>query len=245
MGQTRQPRAWSILLVAVLALVVGVAGPEAWAKKEVVPLSEARIFFEYNSSANDLGVHVRLDGEDWRTLKITGPNGRTFFDVQLKGGYRGLGGTELFFEGAEPNLADVPLDELLDRFPAGEYQFSGRDVDGNPVEGTATLSHAIPRGPANVTAVVGPGNSLVIMWAGPGTDPPNGFPDATINIVAYQVIVGKFEVTIPGGAVGSFGVTVTPEFVASLPTGAPIEYEVLAIADNGNQSITEGAPFVR
>jgi hypothetical protein len=242
MAQTRWPRASSAVLVAVLALVAG-AGPEAWAKKEVVDLSEARIFFEYNSSANDLGVHVSLDGEDWRKLEITGPNGRTYLDVELTGGYRGFGGTELFFEGAEPSLADVPLDELLDRFPAGEYRFSGRDVDGNRVEGTATLSHGIPRGPANVTAVAGPGNSLVIMWDGPIADPPDGFPEGDVNIVAYQVIVGAFQVTVPGGTDGSFSATVSPEFVSSLPTGTPIEYEVLAIADNGNQSITEGEPF--
>jgi hypothetical protein len=82
------------------------------------------------------------------------------------------------------------------------------------------------------------------MWEGPGTDPPDGFPGGDVNIVAYQVIVGAFQVTIPGGADGSFSATVTPEFVASLPPGTPIEYEVLAIADNGNQSITEGAPFM-
>jgi hypothetical protein len=242
MEQARNTRKWSVLLVAVVALLATAAGPEAWAKKEAVELDIKKIYFEYNSSANDLGVHVLLDGEDWRKLKIVGPNGRTFFDVQLKAGYQGLGGTELFFEGAEPNLADVPLEELLDRFPAGDYQFSGQTVDGNPVEGTATLSHAIPRGPANVTAVVGP--SLLIMWDGPGTNPPDGFPDGDINIVAYQVIVGNFQVTIPGGPFGAFSVTVPPEFVASLPHGTGIEYEVLAIDANGNQTITEGVPFV-
>jgi hypothetical protein len=89
----------------------------------------ARVFFEYNSSANDLGVHVFLDGEDWKRLRIVNPNGRTIFEVEGKGPYRELGLTELFFEGAEPNLGDVPLEELLEQFPAGEYRrLAGRST---------------------------------------------------------------------------------------------------------------------
>jgi len=64
--------------------------------------------------------------------------------------------TELFFEGAEPNLDDVPLEDLLARFPAGDYQLVGRTVEGKRIAGTATLTHAIPAGPSNVSAAVGP-----------------------------------------------------------------------------------------
>lgn len=34
----------------------------------------ARIYFEYNSSANDLGVHVPLDAEDWKNVRIVHPD---------------------------------------------------------------------------------------------------------------------------------------------------------------------------
>jgi hypothetical protein len=92
------------------------SGSTAWAKtkakkKSTTSFDIARVFFEFNSSANDLGVHVFLDGEDWKRLRIVNPNGRTIFEVEGKGPYRELGLTELFFEGAEPNLADVPLEE--------------------------------------------------------------------------------------------------------------------------------------
>ena len=59
-------RAWvSAFLVAVVALGLGTAAPEASAKKdcgekEEVELEIARIYWEYNSSGNDLGVHVFL-----------------------------------------------------------------------------------------------------------------------------------------------------------------------------------------
>ena len=76
--------------------------------------SIARIYIEYNSTPQDLGYHVSLDGEDWRSLKIVNPKGKTIFEVSGKAAYKELGMTELFFEGAEPALSEVPLRELLD-----------------------------------------------------------------------------------------------------------------------------------
>jgi hypothetical protein len=220
-------------LVAMVALIVGLTGPEAWAAKK--KLSISRVYFEFNSTANDLGVHVSLDGEDWKELAIVNPNELTIFEVEGKGPYADLGMTELFFEGAEPNLADVPLGDLLAMFPEGAYRFSGRTVEGDPISGTGTLTHAIPAGPT-VSASLGSGNSLMISWSAV-TSPPPGFPAKPINIVGYQVIVGTFQVTVPAT---TFSVTVSPEFVASLPSGAN-PFEVLAIEAGGNQTITEGS----
>ena len=196
----------------------------------------ARIFFEYNSTDNDLGIHVFVDGEDWRELEIVNPKGRTIFEVEGKGPYRELGLTELFFEGAEPNLDDVPLKDLLDLFPEGEYKFIGKLVDGERITGTAMLTHAIPAGPSNVSAVLGMNNSLVISWDAV-TGPPPGFPTEPIVIVRYQVIVGAFQVTVPADV---FSVTVSPEFVASLDPGVH-RFEVLAIEAGNNQTITEAS----
>jgi hypothetical protein len=226
------------LLVSVVALIVGLSAPEAWARR--VKLDIARIYFEYNSSGGplgDLGVHVFLDGEDWREIEITNPNGVTIFEVEGGGPYRLLGMTELFFEGAEPPLDEFPLADLLALFPEGPYTFSGRTVDGARISRTATLSHAIPAGPGNVAAALN-GNSLVISWNAV-TAPPPGFPARPINIVGYQVIVeGGFQVTVPAST-APLQVTVPPEFVTSLPEGEN-KFEVLAIDASGNQTITEG-----
>jgi hypothetical protein len=232
-------RLWHACLLAGAALILGSGVEEAsakkWCKDECeVELEEAKIYFEYNASANDLGVHVLLDGEDWKKIKIENPCGKTIFKVEGKQGYAELGMTELFFEGAEPNLEDFPLDDLLDLFPEGDYEFEGKTVDGCEVEGSAYLSHAIPEGP-DVSASLN-GNELIIEWT-TVDDHPDGFPDREIDIVAYQVIVEpSFQVTLPGTATK---VTVSPEFVASLPTGEN-KYEVLAIDASGNQTITEG-----
>jgi hypothetical protein len=233
MAMTRYMRIVTCSLVAIVALIVGSTLPEASAAKKKLAIS--RVYFEYNRTANDLGLHVSLDGEDWKELEIVNPNGLTIFEVEGHGPYADLGMTELFFEGAEPNLGDVPLEDLLDMFPEGTYRFSGRTVDGDPISGTSRLTHAIPDGPT-VSAVLGPNNSLVISWIAV-TGPPPGFPAKPINIVGYQVIVGTFQVTVPDG---TFSVTVSPEFVASLPSGTNL-YEVLAIEAGGNQTITEGS----
>jgi hypothetical protein len=233
----RHTRMLTFSLAALVALIVGATSPETWAAKKKLELEISRIYWEYNSSANDLGVHVSLDGEDWRKLKIINPAGRTIFEVEGRGPYRLLGLTELFFEGAEPNLDDFPLGNLLARFPEGTYRFTGRTVDGDVIAGTGQFTHAIPAGPTNVVAALN-GNSLVISW-NPVTGPPDGFPDLPITIVGYQVIVGSFQVTIPATTT-PLQVTVPPEFVASLPGGQNL-FEVLAIEASGNQTITEGS----
>ena len=233
-----------VLTAAVLSLgttfVLAGDVPSARASSSggAVPLKFSRIYWEYNASANDLGVHVSLDGEDWRRLKIVNPKHRPIFTVRGKGPYRNLGMTELFFEGAEPSLADFPLEDLLALFPEGGYDFEGRTVDGGTLESTATFSHAVPAGPV-VSAAVGPGDSLVISWTAV-TAPPAGFPALPINIAGYQVIVGLFQVTVPGTTTS---VTVSPEFVASLAPGEQ-PFEVLAIEVSGNQTLTEGT-FVK
>jgi hypothetical protein len=232
----------SVFLAAMAILLLSAATPEAASKKNTVPLAIKKIFFEYNSTASalgDLGVHVFLDGEDWRELEIINPRGRVIFEVEGKGPYREMGMTELFFEGAEPDLADVPLEELLKRFPAGAYRFVGKRVDGERIVDTATLTHAIPAGPGNVSAEVGPGNKVVISWDRV-TGPPDGFPNEPINIVGYQVIVDTFQVTLPASSAPRQSVTVPPEYVQSLAPGEQL-FEVLAIEAGGNQTITESS----
>jgi len=214
-------------LVAVLAALAA-AAPAAAA-----PFSFARIYIEYNASANDLGFHVTMDGPNWKTFNIVNPNGVKVWEVVGKAAYAELGMTELFFEGAEPNLDEFPLDQLLARFPEGNYKFNGIAVSGTQLKSVAMLSHAIPQGP-EVEAVVN-GDEVVIRWQ-PVTHPPEGFPNRQINIAGYQVIVESFQVTLPASATE---VEVPEEYVESLPRGE-IPFEVLAIDRSGNQSITEG-----
>jgi len=228
---TRHMRRWPVLLL--LAVALGLAGAAGW----TAPFKEARIYIEYNSSANDLGFHVSLDAENWESLKIVNPAGTTIFEVAGKGGYAGLGLTELFFEGAEPNLDEFPLAELLTRFPEGRYRFIAVTPEGGRLLSAATLSHAVPDGPS-VSAEVN-GDTIVIRWD-PVTGPAEIIPDENVVIVGYQILAGlhdPFQITLPAS---STEVTLPREFVESLRAGVH-PFEVLAIEASGNQTLTEGS----
>ncbi len=232
----RSQRVLALSLVAAVGVLFLEVAATGWADRDhptVVMLKESRIYIEYNASANDLGFHVSLDGEDWRKLRIMNPKRREIFEVEGKGAYK-LGLTELFFEGAEPSLDEFPLDDLLALFPEGDYNFLGKTADGQALKGLGKLTHAVPAGP-HVSSEVGAGNSLVIRWD-EVTSPPEGFPDRPIVIGGYQVIVGSFQLTLPSTA---RSVTVPSEFVAALGSGEH-PFEVLAIEKGGNQTLTEG-----
>jgi len=235
MRRMRRAYLWPGLSMGILALALGtLASAQDEEEEGGVVLDQSRIFIEFNASANDLGFHVFLDGEDWKKLEIINPVGRTIFAVEGRGAFGKLGLTELSFEGAEPSLDEFPREELLALFPEGEYEFEGRTADRETLEGEGTLSHAVPA-PPDASAQVGADDSLVISWQ-PVTEPAEGF-EGPIDIVGYQVIVDSFQVTLPAS---STSVTVPPEFVASLEPGQH-EFEVLAIDSSGNQTITEGS----
>src|SRR6185436_11219924 len=93
----------TLVLGTAFTLTTSMAPPSSSSRGAPVELEIAKIYWEYNASANDLGVHVSLDGEDWKALRILRPDNKTIFEVRGKGPYQELGMTELFFEGAEPD----------------------------------------------------------------------------------------------------------------------------------------------
>jgi len=212
-------------------MVLGIAALALAAPATAARFEATRIYIEYNSTDNDLGFHVFLDAEAWKTVRIVNPAGVTIFDVAGRGPYGNLGLSELFFEGAEPTLDDFPLADLLALFPEGKYKFNGMTPSGKPLAGTGTLSHAVPAGPTVSTEVNS--DQVTIHWS-PVTGTPPGFPQRPITIVGYQVIVDPFQVTLPAS---STQVTLPVEFVQSLARGSH-GLEVLAIDASGNQTIT-------
>lgn len=222
-------RRTKVLLLGAVAL--GLTAPGG-----TEPFEEARIFIEYNFSDNDLGFHVFLDDEDWEEIEIIHPNRRTLIEVEASGGFGKLGLTELFFEGAEPNLDEFPLARLLGLFPEGKYKFIGERVDGVILVSRPMLTHAVPA-PTEVEPVEVNGDVVAITWSSVSTR-ADGFPPGPIEIVAYQVIVDSFQVTVPATGDPEQSITLPPEFVASLDSG---EHggEVLVIEEGANQTITQ------
>lgn len=119
-------------------------------KSAQVPFEVAQIFIEFNSTDQDVGAQVSLDGDSWRELNIITPDGRRILHVTSQGSLKTQGLTEFFFESSEPSLDEVPLSEFLARFPVGTYRFAGTTIDGEVIESTDNFTHVIPDGPSIV-----------------------------------------------------------------------------------------------
>jgi hypothetical protein len=208
-------------------------------RKKTIPFSDARLRIEVNATDGDSGLHALLDAEGWQFVKIYDPRGKLVFHVQGGGGVKKTGLTELFFESAEPGFEDLPLEDFLKRFPAGEYRCIGRTIKGDTLFSIATLTHALPDGPVLLSPANGSvqnPNNTVVSWQ-PVPDPPGS------QIVRYEVLVTQedpkpkrvLSAVLPATAAS---MTVPASFL--LP-GNEYKYEVLAIETGGNQTLTEGS----
>ena len=222
-----------------------------------IPFSDVSIILETNATDCDTGLQLFFDGDPWRRVSVEDPNGRTILDVRATGALRGFGLTEQFNETNEPVMAELvegfpelecdepefTLEELFELFPEGVYEFEGKTVEGEELEGEATLSHAISA-PAEIVApeegsVLNANNPVSIEWV--RVNEPI-LPDlGPVEIVGFQVIVERedpaplvvFTADLPADATK---VTVPPEF---LQPGASYKFEVLQIDVSGNQTIAE------
>jgi hypothetical protein len=169
-------------------------------------------------------------------------------DFRGEGELGQLGLTELFFESVEPENADVPISEVLQTLPEGEYTFEGSAIEVGEKQGktigTALLTHDIPEGPGLLSpaedAVVPEDEDLLVSWS-----PVDKTIDGSdINIISYQLIIEKDEDPDPH-MIGTMGLsmylppdvtqmTIPEEF---LEPGTDYLWEVLAIEESGNQSL--------
>src|SRR5574341_290131 len=122
-----------VFLIAVGTLLVTAA--TLWA----IPYSKTKIIIETNATAGDAGIQISLDAAGWTRLEVFDPDNQQVLDVSGLGSVGLTGITELFFESAEPSFEELPLDQLLARFPAGPYTFEGTTVEGKALTGKALL----------------------------------------------------------------------------------------------------------
>ena len=221
----------------------------AAAPRDPVPLKEAKLNIEHNATDGDTGFQGAIDSEGWKRLDVKGPDG-VVLSFEGRGELGKLGLTELFFESVEPENVDVPIDELLARLPEGNYTIEGPGMENGEstgkTSGTALLTHNIPAGPALIAPAPGatvPATGLVARW-GPVSKTITG---ADVTIIAYQLIVEKDEPPHPH-MIGKIGLSIyVPASVTSLaiPDGflepaTNYKWEVLAIEESGNQTLSSG-----
>ncbi len=106
------------------------------------PFEIAQVFFELNTTDNDMGFQLFLDAEGWDRVTLTDPLGNQVTRLLAEGKLAEIGITELRFESAEPSVAAV-----RSRFPAGEYILRGHTVEGATLVSRVTLSHRMLSAP--------------------------------------------------------------------------------------------------
>lgn len=221
------------------------------ASKGPTPLKEAKLNIEHNATDLDTGFQGAIDSEGWKDLTLTGPQGKVL-RISGLGKLGELGLTELFFESVEPENADVPIADMLAMLPEGDYIMKGRGMENGErtgtTEGTAWLTHNIPAGPVLLLpveeSVVSTNGDLLMSW----TPVTKTIAGRNVKIISYQLIVEKISDPHPHmiGKMNSLSMYL-PASVTSmrvpkefLESGADYDWEVLAIEESGNQTLSSG-----
>ncbi|MGH2687904.1 MAG: hypothetical protein ACRDKW_03715, partial [Actinomycetota bacterium] len=209
-----------------------------------------KLNIEHNATDEDTGFQGAIDSEGWKRIDVTGPDGAVL-TFKGRGQLADLGLTELFFETVEPENIDVPIDEMLAKLPAGNYTFAGPAQENGEslgrTEGVALLTHVIPAGPVLLSPAEGatvPTTGLVASW-GPVTKTITG---EDVTIIAYQLIVEKDAPPHPHmiGKMSSLSMYLPPSVTSiTVPAGfleaaTAYAWEVLAIEESGNQTLSSG-----
>jgi hypothetical protein len=187
------------------------------------PFDIAEVFFEFNTTDDDLGFQLLLDAEGWNRVTVDNPRDQQIVRVVPEGPLAEIGITELRFESAEPRPEAV-----LRRFPAGEYTLRGQTVEGTPLLSRARLSHHfVPRptiSPRDGQLV--DKENVVVRWTAPGAE-------RVEIIIEHEDLGHTFDVIVSGS---TNRLTVPPQF---LRRGQEYKIEILSIAPNGNRTIVE------
>ncbi len=225
----RTYRTLSIVQAALATVALAIVSPAGWADDddEEIPYDESEIFFELNNTDGDLGIHALIDGEGWKRLSIRDPNERKMLDLKVKGRLRRQGLTEIFFESAEPIFEDLPPAVFFGRFPEGEYDITGRTLDGSKLGSESELTHTMPAPAA--PEVNGEGMAVQCDDEEPGYDASEVSAPITI---AWPDVAMSHPDPMGGGAgvqppipvtINNYQVVVEVEAENPDPLGEPLE----------------------
>lgn len=264
----------TLLRAAAGAILLIGAASVASATQPCGDFGECKALIEINASDGDIGFHFLMDGDDLNSARIHDPDGAKVFEDAAKGPLHDQKLTETFAESAEPLCWDDPeadpdelvvtLEEFLDRWTAGTYQFSGKSDGGEKSEGESELTYELPAAPADVDF-----DGSVISWSA-GDDLGNCASWSELNdlvtagtlpVHPENVAVSRWEVVIEPdveagdpakglkltirvpGDVSPKEVTVPADYLASLPDDTPMKIEVGAIGADDNATFTEADGF--
>ena len=231
------------ILTSTLMVSLAAAAAAAPRGGDEIELDAAEVFIEFNSTDGDFGIQFFWDGEPWDRMQLEGPDEEIKLRIRVKDNLADQGLTEGFFESAEPGLDELSMEEFLERFPEGEYEFEGESLEGEELEGETELTHTIPAPPANLFPrdglAVSAASPLVVSFAAVTTD----LHGAPLTPELYEVVVETedddieriFSIILRGD-IASPSVTIPPEFLQ--PDG-DYKFEVIVQEESGNRTISE------
>jgi hypothetical protein len=220
---------------------------------DAITIAAAKLYIEFMSTGVDLGVHGFFDDHGWSELCVYDPSGALVLAVKPQSQLHDLTMAGIFFESREPMIEEMSFEDLMARFPEGEYTVVGTNHDGTGLTGAATFTHNIPAPPVitapvlteedKIAEVVHPIGDMVVAWE-PVTETVDGEP---VTIIGYEVIVTNMDGEHPH----SFA---QPIYDVHLPADrnnllvpatffqpdTQYEIEIVAIEESGNQTINNG-----
>jgi hypothetical protein len=185
------------------------------------------LFIEYNATDGDAAVQAFFDGQLWTHVRIVGPTGGTIVETTDPSGVSGVDLTEFVPEDREPTLT-----QLLQMFPPGDYSFRGTGVDGGRLEGTGRLSYDVPD-PAVVVAIDPTVPVIFWTWVPGPRSPIRELAGFRVTLENAREIAVSFDLHP-----STMSLAVPREL---LEPGTTYRVDVLAIAANGNRTVTETA----
>jgi hypothetical protein len=261
-GKRKHMRFLTILLLAAVAVffTIGDAALAKRKKKNSEELDEVNVFIEWNSSDEDHGIQFFWDSEGFTRMMVFNERRKKVLDVYTKKNIKKQGLTEVAIESVEPEESEQTREQFFRRFPAGEYKFWGRSIEGGWLYGEAEFTHDI------LEPVVFDSTDLPdIEWVEPEVDDETGNP---LDVVGYEIVIelvvpvldelgdpvvdeeGELEeqvfketTTLPAGVTMY---TVSDTFMDLIESFDPVDIielkvEILAEEESGNKTITEEA----
>jgi hypothetical protein len=162
------------------------------------------------------------------------------------------GFAEWFYESGEPPLDEVSFKKFFRRFREGDYEFEAEPIKGGEVECVAEFTHVIPCGPVPTADVDKDAGIVTISWHDveyvvdtEATDDTGGTeivcttpdPEDPLVIESYEIILEGEDTEFNFIVSADTTQLILP--LAILEKNIEYKYEVLAIEESGNQSITE------
>lgn len=218
--------------------------------RPMAAFSEAELYFELNDSAGDLGIHSSIDGPPNSGVQVSDPLDRVILRISPSGRLARQGLTQLFFESAEPNFEELPPATFFARFPEGEYEITGRTLEGQRMEAEVQLSHVMAARPGNIMAngvaavdceetvypiVTAP---VFIDWDPVTASHPTVGKPGPVQIARYEFFAERPGVKLGTTLPPSITQFEIPADVVALGPGR-IKYEIIARTVTGNNTAVE------